>query len=128
MAAGSALVTPTAYCSWCLYRRRGCGVGRSKGVKGLISLVQLQLVQQVTDAHRSALPLLAILQVLWGPHPLAIPLSSLQLSTSDPSQLHPIICSMQLFLGAPPLLPGISHQPRLTGSSSQPPSRPPLGS
>lgn len=28
-------------------------------MKGLIFLVQLLLVQQVTDAHRSALPLLA---------------------------------------------------------------------
>lgn len=59
MATGSASVTPTAYCSWCFYRWRGCGVRRSKGVKGLISLVQLQLMQQVTDARRSALPLLA---------------------------------------------------------------------
>lgn len=38
-----------------------------------------------------------LLQVLWGPCPLAVPLSSLQLSMSDPSQLHPIIYSMQLF-------------------------------
>lgn len=69
-----------------------------------------------------------LLQVLWGPCPLAVPLSSLQLSMSDPSQLHPIIYSMQLFSRAPSWLPGISHQPRLTGSSSQPPSQPPLGS